>query len=370
MGKSGGGRDRKDGKAPDRRDRGGEPRADRAGQPGYDRKDHPAPADRDGRGGGHGSEDRNDGRPAARRGSAVNFALSLALALAAALLIRRYVFEAFKIPTGSMEPTLVGHEDFGDRIYTNKLAFSRLPWVGGEPERFDIVVFRYDSDWDYRPEEPRKPRLVRNFIKRLIGLPGETILISGGDLYIKDGPEYRILRKPPEVLDAGWYPIADTRLQSGWSSDEAPWLIETGAGIAGPFGGGTPPARLDASSGPVSVRYRHKPTNVYVKAMRHPFVHEDCPGPSGGSGETRRVEFTAYVPNAAAGVRCPVCGQLRFPLQPKDLVQPPKIYIPGPDERDETKRFYGGREDVGDLKLLAAVEAEDGKGSLEMIVEE
>ncbi len=365
MEKSGGGRDKKDGKPADR-SREGKAKVAGPEYPKTNRQGRPEPAARDD------PADRPihiGGGQTGRRG-AVNFALSLALALAAALLIRRYVFEAFKIPTGSMEPTLVGHEDFGDRIYTNKLAFSGLPWVGSEPKRFDVVVFRYDSDWDYRPDEPRKPRLVRNFIKRLVGLPSETILISGGDLYIKDRSGYHILRKPPEILDSLWYPIADTRFPTKWSADEVPWLVEASGGKAGPLCGTAEAPRLDASSTPVFVRYRYKPTNVYVKAMRHPFVHDDCPGPAGGSGEPRKTEFTAYIPNAAAGVRCPVCGMLRFPLQPRDLVQPPKIYIPDPNERDETKRFYGGREEVGDLKLLAVVEPEDGKGIVELAVEE
>ena len=50
---------------------------------------------------------------------------------------RIYLLEPFKIPSGSMEPTLIGHEDFGDRILTNKLAYvTRQPGAARRPERF------------------------------------------------------------------------------------------------------------------------------------------------------------------------------------------------------------------------------------------
>src|ERR687893_166041 len=82
------------------------------------------------------------------------------------LFIRTFFFEAFKIPSGSMEGTLL----VGDFLLVNKLVYGaevpfthkRLPRLR-EPQRGDIVVF----EW---PEDPSK-----NFVKRLVGVPGDTL---------------------------------------------------------------------------------------------------------------------------------------------------------------------------------------------------
>ena len=170
---------------------------------------------------------------------------SLAIAFILAFLIRTFVVEPFVIPTGSMSPALRGvHKDLecpqcghryrvnasvdsypqmercvagmcpmcrytmaydpqaisgstntpqkseversysGDRIIVNKFLYSF-----NEPERFDVVVFKYPGN------------ATQNYIKRLVGLPEETLKIFGGDLFVKhDGDtEFSIVRKPPEV---------------------------------------------------------------------------------------------------------------------------------------------------------------------------
>jgi signal peptidase I len=82
------------------------------------------------------------------------------------LVIRSFIFEPFRIPSGSMMPTLLQ----GDYIFVKKYSYGlRLPVLEtkiletGEPERGDVVVFRL-------PEEPSV-----NYIKRVIGLPGDTV---------------------------------------------------------------------------------------------------------------------------------------------------------------------------------------------------
>lgn len=100
---------------------------------------------------------------------------SIVIALVLALVIRQFIVQAFKIPTGSMRMTLLE----GDRILVNKfiygaeipLAGTRLPAVR-QPQRGDVVVFRY-------PEDPKK-----DFIKRLVALPGEAVEIRNGSIYI------------------------------------------------------------------------------------------------------------------------------------------------------------------------------------------
>ncbi len=95
------------------------------------------------------------------------------------LVFRSFLFEPFKIPSGSMIPTLW----IGDFIVVNKYAYGlRLP-VGnhrflevGDPERGDVAVFRYPVD----------PRI--NYIKRIIGVPGDTVTYRNKVLFINGDP--------------------------------------------------------------------------------------------------------------------------------------------------------------------------------------
>jgi len=88
---------------------------------------------------------------------------SLLIATVLALIIRTFIITPFKIPTGSMEPTLKP----GDKIFVNRLIY-RIR----KPKRGDVIVFRY-------PEDPK-----RDFIKRLVGFGGETIEIAEGKVII------------------------------------------------------------------------------------------------------------------------------------------------------------------------------------------
>jgi len=84
-----------------------------------------------------------------------------------ALIIRTFVVQAFKIPTGSMRPTLIE----GDRILVNKFIYRFK-----DPGRGDIIVFKY-------PEDKKK-----DFIKRLIGFGGEMIRIKDGSILVNGRP--------------------------------------------------------------------------------------------------------------------------------------------------------------------------------------
>jgi signal peptidase I len=109
----------------------------------------------------------------------VEYARSLFPVLLIVLVFRSFLFEPFKIPSGSMIPTLL----VGDFIIVNKYVYGiRLPVLNkkiisiGEPKRGDVVVFRY----------PKDPSV--NFIKRAVGLPGDTITYRDKQLFINGEP--------------------------------------------------------------------------------------------------------------------------------------------------------------------------------------
>jgi signal peptidase I len=100
---------------------------------------------------------------------------SIVVAVILALFIRTFIVQAFKIPTGSMERNLL----VGDHLLVNKLIYSPsiAPWedklLAKRPiRRGDVIVFKF-------PEDP-----TRDFIKRVIGLPGETVAVRGKGVYV------------------------------------------------------------------------------------------------------------------------------------------------------------------------------------------
>ena len=103
------------------------------------------------------------------------YAESIVVAILIALFIRAFVVQAFKIPSGSMEPTLL----VGDHLLVNKFTFGiKLPFIDRkflvyqEPQRGDIVVFIF-------PKDKKK-----DFIKRVVGAPGDTVEIRQKKIYI------------------------------------------------------------------------------------------------------------------------------------------------------------------------------------------
>jgi signal peptidase I len=100
---------------------------------------------------------------------------SLVIAVALALFVRTWVFQAFKIPTGSMEPNLL----IGDHLIVNKMIFA--PTLSGverailphrDIRRGEVIVFKF-------PKDP-----TRDFIKRVIGLPGDKIELRRKKVYV------------------------------------------------------------------------------------------------------------------------------------------------------------------------------------------
>jgi signal peptidase I len=235
---------------------------------------------------------------------------SVVVAFILAFLFRTFEAEAFVIPTGSMAPTLMGrHKDVvcpncgcpyrvssseeleedgtaktesdqivagtcpmcrytaslakdpsysGDRILVGKLSYDV-----GEPERWDVIVFKFPG------------LAATNYIKRLVGLPGETVRIQDGDIWIRgpadkdknlDKPEFAIARKPPHKILAMLQPVFDNDYmpriaQYGWP---ARWYSDAAMGDGGkaPVGAWTAENytafRTDGASGGENwLRYHH-----------------------------------------------------------------------------------------------------------------
>jgi signal peptidase I len=131
-------------------------------------------------------------KPSGRRKSVVReYAESIIIAVVLALVIRTFVVQAFKIPSGSMEDSLL----IGDHILVNKLSYGiQLPildskirplGLADDPQRGDIIVFPF----------PRDPS--RDFIKRVVALPGERIEVRNHRAYVNGEP----LKEPYVKLD-------------------------------------------------------------------------------------------------------------------------------------------------------------------------
>ncbi|MCA8993377.1 MAG: signal peptidase I [Planctomycetaceae bacterium] len=233
---------------------------------------------------------------------------SIIFAFLLALLFKTFEAEMFVIPTGSMAPTLYGrhkeatcsecghhivvgasseldHDDgtFDSRVTESicpncrainpqifdgppfngdRICVAKYPYEFWEPSRWDVFVFKF----------PLKPQT--NYIKRLVGLPGETIRLRNGNVYLWDGEKEQILRKAPDKQRAIQIPVHDNAyvseklLAAGWPERWAAVVrTEDVAGIDGwketdasvwKFNGQTRSFAVDSSNTEWAwVRYRH-----------------------------------------------------------------------------------------------------------------
>ena len=236
------------------------------------------------------------------------------MVLLVVLVVRQFLVEAFKIPSGSMEPALLGNPYNGDRVLSWKPS---VKWMS--PSRWSVVVFE---------KEPRTEREIManegsaNYIKRMVGLPGETVVIAGGDIFTsKAGPDatdFRIERKPPALQESLWHTVYEDDLSGtwkvpGWEVEPAQCgLVLHGGAIHGSSGeelwARLARCHYDDDGGVV--------TNLYVRRAK---VRVVCPAcaraaleetnvTAPDAADPRLAGFDVNVRTGRTRVKCPVCG--------------------------------------------------------------
>lgn len=136
---------------------------------------------------------------------------AMAAAAVVALVIRTFAFEPFNIPSGSMFPTLL----VGDYLFVEKYAYGYSKYsfpldmarfdgriMERQVARGDIAVFR----------QPKKPHI--DYIKRIVGLPGDRIQVREGILYINDAPVTREFRGSEELKDEGSFNLYNRYIET------------------------------------------------------------------------------------------------------------------------------------------------------------
>jgi signal peptidase I len=168
-----------------------------------------------------------------RKGYFKDFIETVVTAVILALILRAFVVQTFRIPSGSMEDTLL----VGDFLVVNKFIYGiKVPFTDTrlrgirEPERGDVIVFEYPDP------DPRAKR--ENYVKRCIGVPGDVVELKDNVLHVNGEPipEDYIKLKPPTPRWADYGPIkvpegslfmmGDNR---NWSADSRDWgFLDTG----------------------------------------------------------------------------------------------------------------------------------------------
>jgi len=143
---------------------------------------------------------------------------AVVMAIVMAILLKYFIVEAYKIPTGSMQPTLIGDErsKIQDRILVDKISY-----VLRAPKRWEVCVFRYPLDRG------------KNFVKRIAGVGPEELRIQYGDIWHRQPEEeWSVLRRPRSVQRSVWRRIDDDpkQMNPAWESISTQtgveWIID------------------------------------------------------------------------------------------------------------------------------------------------
>ena len=356
-----------------------------------------------------------DDKPAPQDGGWRETVESVAMAVILALLFRGFVAEAFVIPTGSMAPTLDGrHKDLkcpkcgawyqvscspeadndvltgrhvvngtcsvcrytqrldplkhpnegsfsGDRIIVGKFAYDLA-----EPKRWDVIVFKFPGN------------AAVNYIKRLIGLPGERVWIVGGNIYTcgKDESDdaLKIARKPPAKLDALLQIVDDTNhipqdlVKLGWPSRWQNW--PSNASESGGWeirDGGREIVSSGAGDGEHWLRYRH----LVPSHDDWQYIEERKELPPGAAQRQGELIADYYSYNTAAreqAVASPVASFARWPISLTKSYRPP-IDVPQDGPLGDPPPLSSlGEHWVDDLAMECTAEVTSNKGELSLML--
>ncbi len=257
------------------------------------------------------------------------WAESFIVALVIVISIRFFFFEIYKIPTSSMEPTLIGKLKGGDRVIVNKLKYRF-----SEPKRWDVFVF-------HDPEGTGK-----NLIKRITGIPGDLLSIQNGDIYT--GSSYLPEEKPRYVQDSVYIKTEDMT----FDDDSWEFRFRPEGMRAEILRKGDDCKLLVASAGKGALAYTRKISNFY---LRKGAGHVRCPHSFGGKFYHMPEASTL---NSLLDCPDPACSRKvdLFELSPNDLLQEHSLglYPPSP--------IRSGGSLVGDMKAECEITCAENTG--------
>ncbi len=145
-------------------------------------------------------------------------------AILAVMIIRTFIFEPFRIPSGSMVPTLL----IGDHVVVTKFSYGLwLPFLStevldfGDPERGDIIVFKY----------PRDPSM--NYIKRVVAIPGDRIRVRDNRVILNGEEQQAVSLGNFDFIDDDCYAHSERYYREKLGAIDHPML--TNPGLGGPL---------------------------------------------------------------------------------------------------------------------------------------
>ena len=318
--------------------------------------------------------------------SGLDFIVMIAMAVVIALLIKAYILDVYLIPSGSMETALHGRPDGGDRILCSKLNYHFR-----DPERWEVAVFIFPYETARRsdPHNISEQYKGQNFVKRVVGLPGEHLAISRGDIWTRPldskGKHTRAV-KPDSVQRGMWLNVYEENFSDIDVQELGTfWKILGGDAEVAPGG----QLRLSPGEGGVRMDYRPMvPVGSGVKQM------VELPGVPDRYTLEQPVQFRCLATDAngdACGhvfmksihtqniqARCPKCGKLQdesavifyhrrsgLPVLGRYAVDP-RYAVQGEKVRDRESDYHL----VPDLRVVADFIPETAASRLTLVLRE